>query len=1090
MLFSRNNNESGEPKKRSLLGFLFNPDFGSDIRPIRQNFAMFLRMIAVIFASSGLFPKNHPALTGALPPDDPRARLTLMYIINMGWNSFSFTKEDLPKAVMFCAFVGALAFSVMAFFMIAMSLFIGSAQAQGMFSVAEANKGCDLVLRWLDYLFLGKDINAGSGCTVAMPPVPSVNAVQQALQLAFAYYSTGVLVIAGVILLYHLTFMVAETAHTGKVMGRGSQIWAPIRLVVAIGLLVPVGSGTGGDSGGVSLGLNSGQYIVIQMAKWGTGLANNVWDMFLDGLVKTNYALVPTPAPSSQIIAAVTNIVKMEACMLAYNNVLTEMMRGIPVSDDYLVRKFAQTVACEPCKGGGEFSGLDCDYVPQCKEYFYSNLDKSVSCGSFKVLPSPTAGSGPNQGYDVSAQALAYSEELYKAHQRGIDNTYNKAGDSADFIKYKYTAYGGEGYTKDHDAAARQAISALAVEYVKQFEGVSDRAQVDITGNLQKIKEDWGRQGWAAAGAWFNNVARAQGVVFSGGESFVPETKPPDLDSMGAQDFLGSVKNFWTGFFGSEKISNDTLNNVHETVRQALFLFDKDVLSKPISLGGRYAGPETTAAAGTANLTSGNNMAKGVLWSVDMIGVTFGIWPKDNSRLFIHFGKTGNPLAEVAFFGYGILGTGLYIMGVAGIGTGVAALIGSIAPLLTGVGASAVGVLSQVSGLLLAFVATIGVALIVSGVMLGFLLPLVPFLKFFFNVITWLLIVFEAVVSAPLFALAHLTPHGEGLPGEMAKRGYFYILSILLKPAMMIFGLIAGLLLFYVAIFFLNAVFNIAVAGSGSWKGDFAVVSKIIFTVMYAVTAYTCANTCFKTISYFSEHGLNWMNASGLTGHPMGDRGMMTGLVTSVASTYAGHKALDAFTGVSKSVGEGVGGHFAKSKAEAVKKAENQKMLDAIAASGKSEEIVSAIKGYKPSKFQMEQDKKGYTGRVIPVPGSAPPGSPGSSGQSFGSSSGDIKGVAQSPLPPSPLPLHENAADTAYADVAPQLDALKNTDLSYVAPSGNKRIDSNEKLLRKYHQNRIIAEGVKKYSGALGGDTKQARQLLIARLKSEGRYID
>ena len=63
-----------------------------------------------------------------------------------------------------------------------------------------------------------------------------MSALQAAFISVLAFYSDAILIIAAMILFYHLTAMVAETAHHGQVMGkRANQVWAPIRLVVAIG---------------------------------------------------------------------------------------------------------------------------------------------------------------------------------------------------------------------------------------------------------------------------------------------------------------------------------------------------------------------------------------------------------------------------------------------------------------------------------------------------------------------------------------------------------------------------------------------------------------------------------------------------------------------------------------------------------------------------------------------------------------------------------------------------------------------------------------------------------------------------------------
>lgn len=109
----------------------------------------------------------------------------------------------------------------------------------------------------------------GSDAPVADPGASHGYAA--ALRVAVGVYSNALLIVASIILLYHLLVMVTETAHQGVVGGkRTNQIWAPIRLVVAIGLLVPLASG-----------LNSAQYITLQVIEWGSNMATRVWDTFL-----------------------------------------------------------------------------------------------------------------------------------------------------------------------------------------------------------------------------------------------------------------------------------------------------------------------------------------------------------------------------------------------------------------------------------------------------------------------------------------------------------------------------------------------------------------------------------------------------------------------------------------------------------------------------------------------------------------------------------------------------------------------------------------------------------------------------------------
>ncbi|MBL4589836.1 MAG: hypothetical protein JKY11_07160 [Alphaproteobacteria bacterium] len=95
-----------------------------------------------------------------------------------------------------------------------------------------------------------------------------------ALHAMFSFYSTGLLIIGILIVIYYAIAITVETAQTGTPFGkRFNSVWAPLRLVVAIGLLVPLGSG-----------LNSAQYIVLYSAKMGSNLATNGWLTFNNAL--------------------------------------------------------------------------------------------------------------------------------------------------------------------------------------------------------------------------------------------------------------------------------------------------------------------------------------------------------------------------------------------------------------------------------------------------------------------------------------------------------------------------------------------------------------------------------------------------------------------------------------------------------------------------------------------------------------------------------------------------------------------------------------------------------------------------------------
>ena len=97
------------------------------------------------------------------------------------------------------------------------------------------------------------------------------------LHKLFAVYSDGLLVVAVIVACYFIATVVAETAQSGVPMGRRyNKFWAPIRFVVAFGLLVPL-----------TVGINSSQYLVLYAAKFGSAFATNGWYYFNDTITES-----------------------------------------------------------------------------------------------------------------------------------------------------------------------------------------------------------------------------------------------------------------------------------------------------------------------------------------------------------------------------------------------------------------------------------------------------------------------------------------------------------------------------------------------------------------------------------------------------------------------------------------------------------------------------------------------------------------------------------------------------------------------------------------------------------------------------------
>lgn len=97
---------------------------------------------------------------------------------------------------------------------------------------------------------------------------------------AFRVFNSTMLTIASGMLGWHTLSGMIATAQQGQVLGqRWNQIWAPVRVTAGVGALVPMASG-----------FSAMQILVLQIALWGSGLANQVWYVYLDTFAAGNSA--------------------------------------------------------------------------------------------------------------------------------------------------------------------------------------------------------------------------------------------------------------------------------------------------------------------------------------------------------------------------------------------------------------------------------------------------------------------------------------------------------------------------------------------------------------------------------------------------------------------------------------------------------------------------------------------------------------------------------------------------------------------------------------------------------------------------------
>ncbi len=231
--------------------------------------------------------------------------------------------------------------------------------------------------------------------------------------------------------------------------------------------------------------------------------------------------------------------------------------------------------------------------------------------------------------------------------------------------------------------------------------------------------------------------------------------------------------------------------------------------------------------------------------------------------------------------------------------------------------------------------------LFTAGFMLNFYTPLYPYLLFMFGALGWLLSVIEAMAAAPLVAFGMTHPEGHDFLGK-AEQALMLALGVFIRPALMVIGFVAGMLMSYVAFNFVNTVigrvfisaFNPGVAGSNQagpqnvapldavWEvvaggsasqtpqtqsytgnpfADFMLIPLLL--VAYGMIVIEVVNQCFSAIHQVPDMVLRWIG-----GPQLGDQSekyvqsIKQGMQSS--AQQAGKIAGDAATGKGKAIFE------------------------------------------------------------------------------------------------------------------------------------------------------------------------------------------
>lgn len=276
-----------------------------------------------------------------------------------------------------------------------------------------------------------------------------------------------------------------------------------------------------------------------------------------------------------------------------------------------------------------------------------------------------------------------------------------------------------------------------------------------------------------------------------------------------------------------------------------------------------------------------------------------------------------NPLIRLQSFGQQLLLTvevTYPIIMAVNIFLGAMSMIASVQVLGTGAAQGAYPILSAIMAFLNPLFLGLFAIMLSIGGLLAVYIPLLPYIIFTMTALGWFISIIEALVAAPLVAIGILSPSAQHheLLGK-AEPALMMIFSIVLKPSLMIFGLIAAMLLGSLGVAIVNATFQQVMqdivthqllAGQepgpdAKTQGYTDLLELIFFMAAYLFLVLAVLNKAFSLIAILPGKVMTWIGGQA-EGADTDAQQEVKGAVGSASSKAAGAAAGSTQTGMSK----------------------------------------------------------------------------------------------------------------------------------------------------------------------------------------------
>ena len=607
------------------------------------------------------------------------------------------------------------------------------------------------------------------------------------------YFNIVAIGLGGLLFAWNATVGLLQTAHEGELLGRKwSSLWAPLRIVFAVGLLVPLPN---------LGGYNAAQAAIAYIVRGSTMTASFIWGQSAKLMLSYNVpmAITPPSMPSDLM----REMYAIAACQAIVSKQINDA-NSATKSNNYQVTRKVTTVQLTPTLSKSRTSGYlrvpNGQYVEICGYWETPAYDTNIA--HFLRERGIVDGSAEEIGQIYKRRHNRIMEDIHTELSKIVgkkvpvilspdwQNKFSEdhAGDIAKIYQDANTALS-EMVTEIFKVVAdspQQTNGALRGVLSKDLleRAITGAPECQAAGGRRDMGDPDKRdrcfgEGWIGAGKWYLTLARINkslntfSTQFGKAEHIENFGAPPAPPPAGASPDGG----WWSWIYNSpeERANYAKARQQYDTVvryldhkdadaRMGAFMrsFDRDRVGLGALNLGVSVNPEDIISL--TSVEGKGLLKRGAEWLLDK---ALGASLQDAVDFATIVEPTEDPLLKLMQWGdYFLLITGA----------------ASLPLLLAPGGGTLAGIMTVLWG---------------AGALLTIILPMMPWILWVIAVTGYFLVVVEAVLAVALWAFAHLRMDGEGISGH-ATAGWTMILALLLTPVLMVMGYLVGMVIYRV----------------------------------------------------------------------------------------------------------------------------------------------------------------------------------------------------------------------------------------------------------------------------------------------------